>query len=148
METGAPLTMLMIDIDNFKTFNDTFGHQIGDHVLRLIALVLKETVRDGDLAARYGGEELIAILPGADIELSRKIGDLIRHSISERPVVRRTTGEVLSQVTVSIGVARFDPGETIISFFERCDRALYLAKMQGRNRTVTEFELRNDLAVA
>ena len=68
MEAGTPLSILMIDIDHFKKFNDSYGHQVGDQVLRLVAKVLQESVRDCDLAARYGGEELMAILPGAALE--------------------------------------------------------------------------------
>ena len=148
METGEPLSLLLIDIDHFKQFNDSFGHQTGDHVLRLIAQVLKETIHDGDLAARYGGEELVTVLPGADVKLAYKIAEMIRISIADRPIVRRGTGEFLSKVTISIGVAQFDPGETISGLFERCDRALYLAKRNGRNQTITERELETNIVAA
>lgn len=116
---GEPLSMLMLDIDHFKTFNDSFGHGVGDQVLRLMAKVLREKVREQDLSARYGGEELIA----------------------ECRITRRSTGEVLPHISVSIGVAQYRPGEAITDFIERCDRALYLAKNSGRNRVVTESEL-------
>jgi diguanylate cyclase len=148
METGDPLSILIIDIDHFKDFNDQFGHQTGDQVLRLIAQVLRESIHDGDLAARIGGEELMAVLPGADVELAKKIAELIRRSVAERPIVRRKTGELLSQVTVSIGIAQFEPGEAMSGLFERCDQALYFAKRCGRNRTVTESEVATDIVAA
>ena len=107
METGEPLSVLMIDIDHFKKFNDSFGHQVGDQVLRLVAKVLQENVRGDDLAARYGGEELMAVLPGTAVEICAEIAERIRRRISEARLTRRATGEEISSVTVSIGVAQF-----------------------------------------
>ena len=138
METGTPLSILMIDIDHFKKFNDTFGHQVGDQVLRLVARVLQENVRDCDLAARYGGEELMAILPGAPLDACTEAAERVRRRISEARLTRRTTGEELTSVTVSIGVARFRMGESADRLIERCDRALYQAKRSGRNRVAKE----------
>jgi len=138
METGTPLSILMIDIDHFKKFNDTFGHQVGDQVLRLVARVLQENVRECDLAARYGGEELMAILPGAPIDACAEAAERVRRRISEARLTRRTTGEELTSVTVSIGVAQFRMGESADRMIERCDRALYQAKRAGRNRVETE----------
>jgi diguanylate cyclase len=148
MENGKPLSILLIDIDHFKAFNDQFGHQFGDQVLRLIAKLLKDGLRDYDLAARYGGEELVGVLPGADVDLARGVAERIRQAIANRQVTRRSTGEVLTGVTVSIGLAQFVSGETLASLFERCDRALYAAKRGGRNRTVTEVDLDRDSAAA
>jgi diguanylate cyclase len=146
MESGRPLSMFLLDIDHFKTFNDKFGHQFGDQVLRLISRVLKDGVRGCDLAARFGGEELVGVLPGADIDVARAAAERIRQAIANRQITRRATGEILSRVTVSIGVAQFAPGETLASLLERCDRALYAAKRGGRNRTVAELDL--DVAAA
>jgi diguanylate cyclase len=146
MESGEPLSIFLLDIDHFKTFNDKFGHQFGDQVLRLISRILRDGVRDRDLAARYGGEELAGVLPGADLRVCSTVAERIRQAISKRQVTRRTTGEVLSSVTVSIGVAQFVPGEALTSLFERCDRALYAAKHGGRNRTVTERDVESDAA--
>ena len=146
MESGRPLSIFLLDIDHFKTFNDRFGHQFGDQVLKLISRVLKDGVRGGDLAARFGGEELVGVLPGADIDVARAAAERIRQAIANRQITRRATGEVLSRVTVSIGVAQFAPGETLAGLFERCDRALYAAKRGGRNRTVAELDL--DIAAA
>jgi diguanylate cyclase len=148
METGAPLSILMIDIDHFKKFNDSYGHQVGDQVLRLVAKVLQDSVRDVDLAARYGGEELIAVLPGADLRLCADVAERIRRRISEARLTRRSTGQEIASVTVSIGVAQFRLAEAADATIERCDRALYQAKRAGRNRTVTENELDGEIAAA
>ena len=146
MEKGDPLSVLLIDIDHFKRFNDNFGHGVGDQVLRLMANVLRERVREIDLAARYGGEELIAVLPGAELATCETIAERIRRSISECRITRRSTDEILPSITVSIGVGQFQPGESMADLIERCDRALYLAKRTGRNRVVTENELDRELA--
>lgn len=138
---GESLSVLMLDIDHFKTFNDSFGHGVGDQVLRLMAKVLREKVREQDLSARYGGEELIAVLPDADLAVCAQIAERIRHAIAECRITRRSTGEVLPHISVSIGVAQYRSGEAITDLIERCDRALYLAKNSGRNRVVTETEL-------
>lgn len=138
MEAGTPLSILLLDIDHFKKFNDGYGHQVGDQVLRLVGKVLQENVRECDLAARYGGEELMAILPGAALDACIDAAERIRRRISEARLTRRTTGEEISSVSVSIGVAQFRMGETADGLIERCDKALYQAKRLGRNCTVKE----------
>ena len=146
METGDPLSILMIDVDHFKKFNDSFGHPVGDQVLRLVAKVLQESVREPDLAARYGGEELIAVLPGADLDQCNDLAERIRRRISEARLTRRATGEQISRITVSIGVAQFRMGESADALVERCDRALYQAKRSGRNCTVRENAIEDVIA--
>jgi diguanylate cyclase len=141
METGEPLSLLLIDIDRFKQFNDNFGHGVGDQVLRLMANALRERVREQDLPARYGGEELIVVLPGAELDACAEVAERIRRSIAECRITRRSTGELLPAITVSIGAAQFRPGESATQLIERCDAALYLAKRTGRNRVVTEQRL-------
>jgi len=138
MEAGTPLSILLIDIDHFKQFNDGFGHQVGDQVIRLVAKVVQENVRECDLAARYGGEELMAILPGAALDTCFEVAERIRRRICEAKLTRRTTGEEISSVTVSIGVAEFRMAESADGMIDRCDRALYQAKRAGRNRTIRE----------
>ncbi len=145
MEQGEPLSVLLIDIDHFKTFNDNFGHGVGDQVLRLMSNVLRERLRDIDLPARYGGEELIAVLPGADLPGCEVVAERIRRAISECRITRRSTGELLPSITVSIGVGQFQFGESMADLIDRCDRALYLAKRTGRDRVVTENELDRQL---
>jgi diguanylate cyclase len=146
MEKGEPLSILLIDIDHFKNFNDNFGHGVGDQVLQLMARVLRERVRAIDLPARYGGEELIAVLPGAELAACEAVAERIRRSVAECHITRRSTGEALPGITVSIGVGQFQPGESMADLIDRCDRALYLAKRTGRNRVVTEHELDRKLA--
>jgi len=146
MEAGTPLSILMIDIDHFKKFNDSYGHQVGDQVLRLVARVLQESVRECDLAARYGGEELIAVLPGAALDPCAEAAERIRRRIGEARLTRRTTGEELSSVTVSIGVAQFRMAESAEAMIERCDRALYEAKRSGRNCTIRESSVDEEIA--
>ena len=146
MEKGEPLSVLLIDIDHFKKINDTFGHGVGDQVLRLMANVLRERLREYDLPARYGGEELIAVLPGADLATCAAVAERIRRLISECRITRRSTKELLPSITVSIGVGQFQLGESMADLIERCDRALYLAKRNGRNQVVTEHELDRELA--
>jgi diguanylate cyclase len=146
MEKGEQLSVLLIDIEHFKTFNDDFGHGVGDQVLRLMAKVLRERVREVDLPARYGGEELIAVLPGAELPTCYGVAERIRRSISECSITRRSTGEVLPNITVSIDVGQFQLGESMADLIDRCDRALYLAKNSGRNRVVTENDLDRKLA--
>ena len=148
MEKGEPLSVLLIDIDHFKRFNDNFGHGVGDEVLRLMANVLRERLREDDLPARYGGEELIAVLPGADLATCAAVAERIRRLISERRITRRSTRELLPSITVSIGVGQFQFGESMADLIDRCDRALYLAKKNGRDRVVTEDELDRELAAS
>lgn len=139
--TGEPLSVLLIDVDDFKAFNDRYGHQVGDQVLKLMAAVLHEHVGETDLAARYGGEELIAVLPAMNLRACRALAERIRDVVAERRIRRRSTGEEISPITISVGVAEFRPGEAAESLIERCDRALYAAKRAGRNRVMTESDL-------
>jgi diguanylate cyclase len=141
MENSEPLSVLLIDIDRFKQFNDKFGHGVGDQLLRLMANALRERLGGRDMPARYGGEELIAVLPGAKLAACEAMAELIRKSVSKCRITRRSTGDSLPGVTVSIGVAQFRPGESTAELVERCDRARSLAKRIGRNRVVTEIRL-------
>lgn len=145
MEQRKSLSVLMIDVDHFKRFNDNYGHNVGDQVLRLVAKALRSRMRDSDMPARYGGEELIAVLPDTDLALCTEIADQIRRAIEQCQIVRRSTGEVLPSLTVSIGVGQFRFGESMTDLIDRCDRALYLAKRLGRNRVVTEIDLEGQL---
>lgn len=141
MESGEPLSLLLLDIDHFKRFNDTYGHSVGDHVLRLMAMVLRESVKGQDTAARYGGEEFAVILPRTELCDAAKLAENIRQRVASKTIIHRKTGEQLGKVNVSIGVAQFTFGEPIRRLIERSDQALYFAKRNGRNRVVSEEDV-------
>ena len=133
MADQAPFSVLLIDIDHFKQFNDTHGHQIGDDVLRLIAQALKESVKGHDLAARYGGEEFSVLLPNTDLDGAKVVAESIRTAISRKVLRKRSTGETLGRVTVSIGGVEYQQPENSEGLIYRVDRLLYAAKQAGRN---------------
>ena len=146
--SGQPLSLLLADIDHFKKFNDWFGHQAGDQVLRLVATTIKEALRDVDVVARYGGEEFAVILPGAPLGIGRMTAERVRKSIAARDVKKRATGESMGQITISIGVAQFLHGESPVEFVERADTFLYAAKRSGRNRVVGDDDAESVRAAA
>jgi diguanylate cyclase len=139
METHEPLSLLLLDIDHFKVFNDTYGHHVGDQVLKLLASVLRESLKGQDTAARYGGEEFAVLLPRTEIEDAAKVAEKIRQRVAGKVIIHRKSQEQLGRVNVSIGVAMFAFGEPLRRFVERSDRALYRAKRSGRNCVVTEM---------
>ena len=139
--SGEPLALILVDIDHFKRFNDTYGHQTGDQVLRLVAMTLKSNIKGRDLAARYGGEEFVAILPSTDLDGAVIVADNIRKAIQAKELLKRSTNEKLGRITASFGVAMFRPEDTANTLIERADRCLYAAKHAGRNRVVSETEL-------
>jgi diguanylate cyclase len=135
-----PLSLMLTDIDHFKRFNDTFGHLTGDQVLRLVALSLKQNVKGQDIAARYGGEEFAVVLPRTSLREATTVADQIRRAVMGKELMKRSTGEHLGRITVSIGVATHRRGDTIQSLIERADRCLYAAKRNGRNRVICEID--------
>jgi diguanylate cyclase len=143
-EHGSPLCLMLVDIDHFKRFNDTWGHQTGDQVLRLVAMTLKSNIKGKDIAARYGGEEFAAILPETDLEGAIIVADNIRKAVQAKELLKRSTNEKLGRITASFGVAAYAPGDTPSSLIERADRCLYAAKHAGRNRVFSEAELKDD----
>ena len=134
LEGGGTLCLLLIDIDHFKRFNDTWGHQVGDQVLRLVGECLRMNVKGKDTAARYGGEELAIILPDTAIDDAVTLAEQIRKAIGSMNIVKKKSREAIGPVTVSIGAAQFRHGETPDDFVARADHALYAAKEAGRNR--------------
>ena len=134
----APMSLLLLDIDHFKKFNDTYGHPLGDNVLRLVGRVLMDHIKGRDTAARYGGEEFAIILPGADINGGVTVGDQVRSILERRPIMNRTTGQRLGVVTCSVGVAQYRLGEPVGELVSRADQSLYRAKREGRNRVCAE----------
>ena len=137
---GKPLTLAIVDIDHFKRFNDTWGHQTGDQVLRYVASVLVRISRAPRVAARYGGEEFAVIFPGETPGTVEAALNAIREEIGSRSLRRRSTNDDLGAVTISVGFAERRIGETALSVLERADEALYASKRGGRN-CVTNAEL-------
>lgn len=138
------LCLLMIDIDHFKKFNDNYGHQTGDQVLKLLANTLTEAIKGQDTAARYGGEEFGVILPRTPLKAAAHLGEEIRNRLASKQIVNRRTGETLGSITLSVGVGLYRVGEPVANLISRADAALYGAKGTGRNRVVTEDELSED----
>lgn len=138
-KSGAPLTLAVLDIDHFKRFNDTWGHQTGDQVLRYVASVLGRVARDPRIAARYGGEEFAMIFPQETAPIVEAALNAAREEIATRALRRRSTNEDLGAVTISIGIAQRRPGELGVCLLGRADEALYVSKRSGRNR-VTNAE--------
>jgi len=136
--SGEPTSLLMIDIDYFKKFNDTFGHQAGDQVLRLVAKTLTANLKPEDTAARYGGEEFAVILPDTGLDTAVDVASRLREAVESKVLRKRSTNENLGRVTISIGVAVFRPGDSVQTFIERADQCLYAAKDRGRNKVVCE----------
>lgn len=141
VEEDIPLCLLMVDIDHFKKFNDSHGHQTGDQVLKLLANTLTESIKGQDTAARYGGEEFCVILPNTEIKNAAHLADEIRNRLASKNIVNRRTGEQLGTITLSIGVSKLIAGELVTNLISRADEALYLAKNSGRNRVLTELDL-------
>ena len=146
-ESGEPLSLLMLDIDHFKMFNDLHGHQTGDQVIRLVAHTLKTNVKGRDTAARYGGEEFVIILPRTTLSAAIIVAEQMRLAVKSKELVKKSTNESIGHVTLSIGAAVYRSDETIQDIIERADACLYAAKEAGRNMVKSENDLVTDTAV-
>ena len=145
-EKNEPLSLLMADIDHFKSFNDKYGHLTGDQVLRLVALAVKQNVKGRDIAARYGGEEFVIALPNTALQSAITVADHIRRAVMTKELMKRSSGERLGRVTISIGAAVLRPGDSSQQLIERADKCLYAAKRNGRNRVICEADPEADAA--
>jgi diguanylate cyclase (GGDEF)-like protein len=137
--SGAPLSVIMCDVDHFKRFNDEFGHDAGDAVLQAVAAEMQRLFRDGDVVCRYGGEEFTIIVPGCSVEILTERVERVRQAITELNVQR--AGVTLGATSMSFGIARWDEsmardGSTLV---QAADAALYRAKREGRNRAVFDY---------
>jgi diguanylate cyclase len=139
MITPIPFSLLLLDIDNFKQINDTYGHLVGDRVIMAVAQHSKELIRKDDLLARYGGEEFALILHATSMRHGLKKGRAICKRIAETRY-HMTAKDIQTSLsfTVSIGVSTFQPGDTMDSIVSRADKALYEAKRLGKNRALSE----------
>jgi diguanylate cyclase (GGDEF)-like protein len=127
-----PLSVIMADLDNFKSLNDTYGHQAGDQVLVAFAEAMQASIRREDLAARFGGEEFILMLPGTALKEATILAERLRESLEKLVFPPLTT-----RVTASFGIATYRPDDTFETLVKRADEALYAAKAAGRNRVMT-----------
>ena len=147
-ENDEPMALLMLDIDHFKKFNDTYGHQLGDQVLRLVAKTLTESIKGRDTAARYGGEEFAIVLPQTRLENAVTLGEQIRRTMVRHKIVRKDTGEEYGIITLSIGAGAYRKDEALGELIRRADGALYHAKRTGRNRVVAEDDVPPEVLAA
>jgi diguanylate cyclase (GGDEF)-like protein len=130
---GAPLGVIMMDLDHFKQYNDTFGHSAGDELLSALGILLKSQIRGEDIACRYGGEEFLLILPGASVSIALERAEILRQAVKE--MHRHHQG--LKPTTLSLGVAVYpDHGDTGLQLIRSADAALYRAKQAGRDRVM------------
>jgi len=135
-KSGKPLAFLIMDIDHFKSVNDTHGHDIGDEVLREFAGRISANIRGIDLACRYGGEEFVVVMPDTDIDFACTIAERLRHSVETTPFEISRAPNALN-VTISIGIASpMGDGDNAEKLLHRADQALYRAKREGRNRVI------------
>jgi diguanylate cyclase len=138
-ELKKPICLLVVDVDHFKKFNDTYGHLIGDEVLKMVAKILTQTLKGRDVVARFGGEEFVILLPSTNIGGAMAVAENIRATIAGKELQHRGTGASFGCVTVSIGVSAFRPDEdTSEAWISRADDALYRSKRSGRNRVTQE----------
>jgi two-component system cell cycle response regulator len=135
---GKSLALMMLDIDYFKSINDSYGHDAGDDVLREFALRIRKTIRGIDLACRYGGEEFVVVMPEADLHVASMVAERLRRAIAGEPFSVHK-GAKRIKVTISIGLSILErKGEPVSDALKRADVALYRAKHDGRNRVVAE----------
>jgi len=135
------LSIIFADIDHFKKLNDTHGHLMGDKVLKILSRLLKDHIKGRDSAARFGGEEFILILPDTPLEGAFVLAEQIRMSIQATKWMTKDSGRSMGSITISLGVAQYNPGETLESLIGRADTAMYFAKEKGRNKTMTELDI-------
>ncbi len=135
---GEPFSLIMCDIDHFKRFNDTWGHQTGDQIIRFVAACLSRFSKEGHVVARYGGEEFAVVLPGSGVEDASLIAEKVRSTVESKRLLRKATNEDLGNITVSLGVSQFRSGESVECLIERCDTNLYKSKQNGRNKMTVD----------
>jgi len=136
---ASKLCLLLIDIDHFKNVNDKYGHVFGDKVLKSVASLLMENIKGKDTIARIGGEEFAILLPDTKLEFANVVAENLRYAIEKSRIKKMNTGEMFERLTVSIGVTRYNKGETTDKFVDRADQALYQSKNTGRNKVTSQI---------
>jgi diguanylate cyclase len=139
--TGKELSIIMADIDHFKEINDTYGHLVGDNVIKMLAATLTDFVKGRDLVVRYGGEEFLVVLPDTPLVGAVTLSKKMQSFLENIKWKRKGSGKAFGKVTLSFGVARYRPDESIEAFIHRADSALYYSKQNGRNRVTAENEV-------
>ena len=134
---GKPLTVLVLDIDYFKSINDCYGHDAGDDVLREFAIRIRKSIRGIDLACRHGGEEFVVVMPETDLAVATMVAERLRRRIASEPFPIQQGGRTI-EVTISIGIAALGGADNAAAVLKRADQALYRAKRDGRNRVVPD----------
>jgi diguanylate cyclase (GGDEF)-like protein len=132
LRSGAPLSLQLLDIDFFKKVNDTYGHAAGDHVLRTVARIVVAALRPTDLAARFGGEEFVILLPDTDLDGACVAAERLRSAVAAT-AIEIPDGRTIGPVTISLGVAELTATDDAAAILWRADEALYRAKEGGRN---------------
>ncbi|MDV7338941.1 GGDEF domain-containing protein [Terasakiella sp. A23] len=146
MANGEDLSLLMLDVDHFARFNDHFGHQVGDQVLKLVAVTISECIKGQDTAARFGGDEFAIILPRTNLENAMSLAKHICKRVSSKNIVNRATGERLGKVTLSGGASLFEYGEPVSQLLVRSTEALGHAVKSGRNQVLSQQDLQGSVA--
>ena len=131
-------TLIMADVDHFKKFNDRYGHQMGDEVLKIVGKIMTHRLKEDDFVARYGGEEFSVILPDTKLADGQAVAERLRSALAGKRLRNRRTGDDFGRVTLSLGVTHYVPGDSAQSVIERADKALYQAKREGRNRVACQ----------
>ncbi|MBO6798246.1 MAG: GGDEF domain-containing protein [Maricaulis sp.] len=142
-----PLSLVLCDIDFFKRFNDTWGHQTGDQIIRFVAGCLTRHSADSHLVARYGGEEFGIVMQGTSPVEAAQVAEKIRRTVESKKLLRKSTNEDLGNITVSLGIANYTGNESVEELIERADSNLYRSKTEGRNR-LTEDQPENNANAA
>lgn len=138
---GAPFSLIMLDIDHFKDFNDKYGHHIGDAVLRIVSATLSDTSQESAHAHRYGGEEFSVVLPGVPLEEAVEIAEKFRGDVESKRLKVAKTSESIEPITISLGVSEVQIEDDDDTIMQRADKAMYLAKDAGRNNVKSERDL-------
>lgn len=139
LETGVGrMSLAVVDVDHFKKLNDTYGHQVGDDILRLVGKALMASTREVDIIGRMGGDEFVVIIRDEDLPGARILAERVRRAVVDCDLTKVLGKGVLGSVTASIGIAQFRPGDTLSGLFERADKCLFEAKNGGRNQVVAE----------